>query len=186
MARVATATATLTALRPASARLVRVCLWFAALGLFVLAVADGSMWWRTRHAAHDALTALTEEVEEPAATGPASDSAADGGRCTIVGLATDSSSVPSLCAAKAATGLPGLDVRIRIRAREGLTVACAMVHQRSATGLLGGLVDRVTTARRVVAVDAGVATSDGLRPMSEAPFAGHDWGFCDGGRAGAS
>ncbi len=173
----AIATASLREPRAWPARLVRASLSIALLGVFVLAVADVSTWWRTNDAAEGAVTALAAAVE-------ARPGAGDAGGCSVVGAPVAPMASAALCSAKAATALPWLDVRVRVEVLDGTTVACAMVHQRSATGLLGGLVDRISTARRVVAADGDLPF--GGEPFGEAPFPGHDWGFCGGAGAGGS
>lgn len=171
--------ATVTAVRQMArawpARLARASISLALLGLFVLAVADVSTWWRTRDAAELAVTALADAAEGRVEAGTP---------CSVVGGTVDRASAAALCTAKAAPALPWLDVRVRVHVEAGRTVACSMVHRRSATGLLGRLVDRVTTARAVVAT--GGAAPFGTEGFGEAPFPGHDWAFCGGAGAGGS
>lgn len=61
--------ATVTAVRQMArawpARLARASISLALLGLFVLAVADVSTWWRTRDAAELAVTALADVGHYP-------------------------------------------------------------------------------------------------------------------------
>jgi len=177
----ASGSAALTAPRPLHLRLLRFAASFVVLALFVLVVADVSTWWRTRDAAQAALDSLAESVAAPRVEGAGE---SDGG-CTVVGAPVGTAE-EAFCAAKAATGLPGLDVRLRLEVRDGVSVACAMVHRRSSTGLLGPLVDRVSTARRVVGVsDEPVPWLQGSS-LGEPPFPGHGWGFCAGGPRGGS
>ncbi len=144
--------------------ILRGVLGLVALAALLVVVIDLATAWRTRDAAGQALTALAA----PTATGGAS--------CTLVGLRdVEARTEASLCGAKAATGLAGLDVRLRIEAVDGSTVACSMTHRRSATGLLGMLLDDVTTERRIVDVGAEPPAT-----LSEAPFVGLSWDFCAG------
>ena len=136
----------------------------ALAGLLVVTI-DVATAWRTRHAADRALTALVEPVESSVTA-----------RCTLVGIAeVDEPTEEAMCAAKGHTGLPGLDVRLRITQLDGATVACSMTHRRSVTGLLDVALDELSTARRIV--DVG---TERLSPASEAPFVGLDWDFCGG------
>lgn len=145
--------------------ILRGVLGLVALAVLLVLVIDLATAWRTRDAAGRALTALGAPV---AAHVP--------GRCTLVGLDDlDPATAGWLCGAKAETGLAGLDVRLRIQEVDGSTVACSMVHRRSATGLLDVALDDITTARRIV--DVG---TERLAPVSEAPFVGSTWDFCTG------
>jgi hypothetical protein len=152
--------------------LVRYSLGVVCAVLFLIAAVDLSTSWRTRDAADRAVTAVLvgatrDSVDAGASSGTTSD-------CTTVAAgAVEPADLTTLCRAKEASGLDDLDVRIRVETTDDVTVACAMAHHRSTTGLLGRLVDRVTTAQRV---DRRSGASH--HRVTEAPFPGRSWSFC--------
>jgi hypothetical protein len=169
-----TAAGHLTQGRSLTGQVVRYSIGVVGVALLVVATIDVSTAWRTRGAAGHALTELATGRTTASGGAPTD-------RCTVVGAgAIGGPDLAAICRAKAATGLDDLDVRLRVHAEGAVTVACAMTHLRSTTGLLGALVDRVTTARRIVAVDGTGHDAIGLDAFGEAPFPGESWAFCSG------
>jgi hypothetical protein len=163
---------------PVARRVLRSPLWrcslaLAALALLLAAVIDLASVWQVRDAGAVAASMLVDPAAAPGHVSCTLVEAALLGASGHAKVAEPPAGVRrSACAAKEATGVRDVDLRIRVERHGDTARICTMWRRRAPTGLLAPLVGGVATAR------ATRVTDSSLPSFSEAALVGHGWRFC--------